>query len=146
MGQRSAWRLAAGEAMTQEQALLHVGIAEFADPTLLLIGDATSLCWLADQIDARRDIKLAEMTGSVHMRKIDLHLVPAKCSGSLKRLGDAFIWEISTVEAQQFAQQLTELAAGTSPAHAYLDPESNAADVQVVASIGEYDPEKVFAA
>lgn len=132
--------------MTQEQAVLHVGIAQFADPTLLLVGDATSLRWLADQIDARRDIKLAEMTGLVHVRKIDLHLVPATHGGRLTRLGDAFGWEISAVEAQQFAQQLRELAAGTSPAHAYLDPESNTADVQVVASKGEYDPEKVLAA
>ena len=132
--------------MTQEHSVLHIGIAEFADPTLLLIGDATSLCWLADQIDARRDIKLAEMTGFVHETKIGLHLVPATRSGSLTRLGDAFDWEISAVEAQQFAQQLRELAAGASPAHAYLDPESNPADVQVVASKGEYDPVKVFGA
>jgi len=130
--------------MTQEPSLLHIGLAEFADPTLLLIGDATSLGWLADQIDARRDIKLAEMTGLVHGTRIDLHLIPATGSGRLTRLGHAFDWEISAAEAQQFAQQLRELAAGVSPAHAYLDPESNPADVQVVASKGEYDPVKVF--
>lgn len=144
MGQCSAWRFTADQAMTQEHSILHIGIAEFADPTLLLIGDATSLGWLADQIDARRDIKLAEMSGLVHETKIDLHLIPATRSGRLTRLGDAFDWEISAVEAQQFAQQLRELAACVSPAHAYLDPESNPTEVQVVASKGEYDPVKVF--
>lgn len=130
--------------MTQQHSWLHIGIADFAEPTLLLIGDAKSLSWLAEQIDARRDIKLAEMPGIVRQTTIDLHLIPAMHRGSLTRLGDGFDWEISAAEARQFARQLRELAVGTSPAHTYLDPESNAADVQVVASNGEYDPEKVF--
>lgn len=130
--------------MTQQHSWLHIGIADFAEPTLLLIGDAKSLSWLAEQIDARRDIKLAEMHGIVRRTTVDLHLIPAMHRGSLTRLGDTFDWEISAVEARQFARQLRELAVVTSPAHAYLDPESNAADVQVVASNGEYDPEKVF--
>lgn len=132
--------------MTQQRSWLHIGIADFAEPTLLLIGDANSLSWLAEQIDARRDIKLAEMDGIVRQTRVGLHLIPAIHSGRLTRLDDAFDWEISAVEARQLAQQLKELAVATSPAHAYLDPESNITDVQVVASKGEYDPEKVFAA
>lgn len=132
--------------MTQQRSWLHIGIADFAEPTLLLIGDANSLSWLAEQIDTRRDIKLGEMHGIVRQTRGGLHLIPVIHSGRLTRLGDTFDWEISAVEARQLAQQLRELAVATSPAHAYLDSESNITNVQVVASKGEYDPEKVFAA
>lgn len=128
------------------QSLLHIGIADFADPTLLLIGDAGSLSWLAEQIDARREFNLAEMPDLVWEAQVHLRLAPVMRSGRLTRQGNAFEWEISADEARQFAQQLRELAAGPAPAHAYLDPESNAADVQLVASMGEYDPKRVFAA
>jgi hypothetical protein len=131
--------------MIKQRAWLHIGIADFAELTLLLIGDANSFSWLAEQIDTRQDIQLAEMYGIVRPIRVDLHLIPVTHSGRLKRLGDVFDWEISAVEARQLAQQLRELAMATSPAHVYLDPESNITDVQVVASKGEYDPEKVFA-
>ncbi|RYG14218.1 MAG: hypothetical protein EON92_02885 [Burkholderiales bacterium] len=132
--------------MTQLTSPLHIGIAEFAEPTLLLIGDAVAFAWLAEQVDARRDIKLAETHGVACQAAVDLHLIPATRSGRLTRLSDEFGWEISAIEAQQMAQQLRELAATTSPAHAYLDTQSNMTGVQVVASKGEYDPVKVFAA
>ena len=112
----------------------------------MLIGDANSLAWLADQIETRRDIKLAKMHGIVWHTEIALHLIPATLGGRLTRLGGAFDWEIATAEAKRLAQQLRELAMATSPAHAYLDPESNGTDVQVIASKGEYDPEKIFTA
>jgi len=132
--------------MTQKHLLLHVGIAEFSEPTLLLIGDALVLYWLADQIDARQELKLAEMPSLVSQTEVNLRLAPATHSGSLTRKGKAFSWEISADEAKQFAQQLRGLAASPGPAHAYLDPESNTSGVQVVASKEEYDLEKIFGA
>jgi len=132
--------------MTQLTTWLHIGIAEFAEPTLLLIGDSDAFSWLAEQIDARRDIKLAEMHGVACQAAVDLHLIPATHSGRLTRLSNVFGWEISAIEAQQMAQQLRELARNTSPAHAYLDTQFNMTGVQVIASKGEYDPVKVFAA
>jgi len=131
--------------MTQEASLLHIGIADFAEPTLLLIGDAQSFSWLADQIDARRELDFAEMPSLVSRTDVNLRLVPTMQTGRLTRRANVFGWEISAIEAQQFAQQLRGLAASTSPAHAYLDPESNVAGVQLVASMGEYDQSKVFA-
>lgn len=130
--------------MTRQDSLLYVGIPDFAEPTLLLIGDEKSLSWLADQIDTRRAIRLEEMRGIVSQTLITLRLVPVIKNGNLSRLGDAFDWKISAVEVEKFTLQLRELAVATSPAHIYLDPESNAADVQMVASKGEYDPEKIF--
>ena len=131
--------------MTQQHSLLHVGMADFSEQTLLLIGDVNSLAWLAEQIETRREITLAEMHGFVRLTGVGLHLIPVKQSGSLTRLGESFNWEISAIEARHLAQQLRELATATAPAHAYLDSESNVTGVQVVASKGEYDPEKVFA-
>lgn len=130
--------------MTQHSSRLHIGIADFAEPTLLLIGDAKSFAWLAEQINARQNIKLEEMHWIVWETRVTLHLIPALHRGRLTRLGDAFDWEISAVEALKFTRQLRELGVATLPTHTYLDPESNATDVQVVASKGEYDPEKVF--
>lgn len=132
--------------MTQQRSWLHVGLADFAERTLLLIGDTNSLSWLAEQIDTRRDIKLTEMHQTVRLTGVGLRLIPTIHRGRLTRLGEAFDWEISADEAPQLARQLRELATATTPAHAYLDPQSNTTDVQVVASKGEYDPEKVFVA
>jgi 3-deoxy-D-arabino-heptulosonate 7-phosphate (DAHP) synthase class II len=130
--------------MTKQNSLLHIGIANFAEPTLLLMGDKTSLLWLAEQVNARRNFKITEMCKIYCDARVALHLIPASHKGGLTRLGDAFEWELSAVDADKFTQQLKELADAASPAHTYLDSESNAANVQVVASKGEYDPEKVF--
>ncbi len=54
-------------------------------------------------------------------------------------------WQMSASEAAVVSHQLRELAASSSPAHAYLDPASNLTGVQIMASKGEYDPARVFA-
>lgn len=33
---------------------MHIGLADFAEPTLLILGDSVSLNWLADCIEARQ--------------------------------------------------------------------------------------------
>ena len=50
------------------------------------------------------------------------------------------------MEAVKFVQQLRELVASNSPAHAYFDSDFNFANVQVTASIDEYDLGKIFTA
>ena len=129
--------------MTKEQPSLHVGIAEFSEPTFLLIGESYSFHWLAEQIAARRTFTLEQTLGKAHA---SLRFVPTTQGGHLSRKGDALEWAISVIEAQQATQQLKELAASNCPAHAYLDPLSNETDVQIVASIGEYDPNQFDAA
>lgn len=124
--------------------MLHVGIAEFSEPTLLLLGDALVLHWLADQINACHVLRLAEMPDRVRQIGVDLRLIPGTQSGSLNLKGHVFAWEISANEAEQFAQQLRELADSIGPGHAYLDPQLNTSGVLVVASKGEYDPERIF--
>ena len=45
--------------------MLHIGIADFAEPTLLLLGDQDSLVWLADQMEAEQSIDLAHVANAV---------------------------------------------------------------------------------
>lgn len=130
--------------MMKEHSMFYIGMADFSEPTLLLIGDEFSLRWFADQINAGCEIQFGELPNFVRQSKIDLRLIPSASSGRLTRQGNAFNWEITEAEALQFAQQLRELADSASPAHAYLDPEINISDIQVVASKGEYNPQAVF--
>ncbi len=131
--------------MTDKRSLLRIGVADFAEPTLLLVGDSKSFSWLADQIDARQELKLAEMPEFIRMTISSMDIVPAINSGRLTRTGSSsFILEVSDTEATQFAEQLRALAVCSTPAHVYLDPQINAAGVQLLASKGEYDPEKIF--
>ena len=124
---------------------MHIGIVDFAEPTLLLIGEAKSFAWLARQVDSHQEVDFAKVPNLAGQVGVNLRLAPTAQAGCLRRRADVFEWEISVAEAQQVAQQLRELAASASPAHAYLDPESNIAGVQVVALKGEYDPSKLLA-
>lgn len=130
--------------MRKDEPLLHVGMADFAEPTLLIVGDAESLVWLADYIDTQQPIRFAALSPSVRLVNVDLRLAPSDAGGSLHRSGSVLDWKVSSVEARQFAEQLRTLAASESPAHTYLDTESNNAGVEIVVSKGEYDPSAVF--
>lgn len=127
--------------MTTGQPAPHVGLVDFSEPTLLLIGEAHSIRWLAEQLAARRSFALEQTPGKA---RVSLRFVPTTRDGRLSQQGEAFEWEISVFEAQQAAEQLRELASSECPAHAYLDPTTNGTAVQMVASIGEYDPARVF--
>ena len=124
--------------------MLYLGIADFAEPTLLLVGEANSLAWLAHQIETRRDIDFSKVPNVVPQPGFDLRVLPTAGDGSLMRKDKSFVWEISAQEASFFTLQLRELAASASPAHTYLDPHVNAAGVQIVASLGEYEPHRIF--
>lgn len=127
--------------MTRVEPALHVGLVDFSEPTLLLIGEPDTFHWLAEQLTARCSFALEGAPGGAHA---SLRFVPTLQDGRLSRRGDAFEWELSVAEAQLAARQLKELASSERPAHAYLDPTTNSTEVQLVASIGEYDPARVF--
>ena len=122
---------------------MHIGLADFAESTLLILGDAASLNWLADCIETRQSIDLAT-SPFVNMVSVGLVVAPTDAEGSLSRNDTLFKWKVSPLEADQFAEQLRELAVSQKPAHAYLDPKSNDAGVQVIASKGEYSGDAVF--
>ena len=116
---------------------MHIGLADFAAPALLILGDETSLNWLAGCIATRQSIGLAT-SPLVKLVSVGLVIAPTDAEGSLSRSNTLFNWKVSRLEAQQFAQQLRALAGTGKPAHAYLDPNTNSAGVQVIASQGEY--------
>jgi hypothetical protein len=124
--------------------MLHIGIADFAEPALLLLGDADSLAWLADQIEAEQDIDFASLANVVRQLNFNLRILFTERGGGLSRREAAFVWEVSPAEARRIAAQLHSLAENMSPSHAYLDPTPNLAGVQVIASLAEYDPGKIF--
>lgn len=122
---------------------MHIGLADFAEPTLLILGDAASLNWLANYMETRQSIDLA-VSPFVKLVSVSLVIAPTDDEGSLSRKDTRFEWKVSPVEAQQFAEELRALAVSENPAHAYLDPKANSAGVQVIASQGEYSAEAVF--
>jgi hypothetical protein len=127
--------------MTVQSSQIHVGIPNFTDPTLLLIGDAEALRWLSGEISARRAIVLGQQSGA---NRATLRIVPAKSKADFSRNENAFTWPISAEEAEQVALQLSALADSQRPAHAYIDPVVNPGGVQIMVSMGEYDPSRVF--
>lgn len=122
---------------------LYVGIVDFSDPTLLIIGDTASLLWLGKQLESRREIDFAKESSMVHQSRVNVRVVPASTGGLTQRGGD-FVWAVSQEDARLFAEQLRGLALAPTPAHAYLDVESNNTGIQIVASKEEHDPDKVF--
>lgn len=122
---------------------MHIGLADFAEPTLLILGDSVSLNWLADCIEARQSIDLAT-SSFVKLVNVGLMIVPSDDEGSLSRSDVLFEWKVSSSEAQQFADQLRALAAGDKPGHTYLDSKANSAGVEVIASKGEYSANPVL--
>lgn len=127
--------------MTSDQRNLRAGLVDFADPTFLLLGESSSFEWLAAQIEGKRAVVLKGEPGKDLMC---LSIVPSDGEGRASRAEGALEWRMSASEATLVSQQLRELAASSSPAHAYLDPASNLTGVQIVASKGEYDPTRVF--
>jgi len=116
---------------------MHVGLADFAEPTLLILGDVGSLNWLADRIESRQSLDFAAAL-FVRLLSVSLLLEPTEGDGGFSRQGAKFIWKISLSESQKFVEQLRALAASEVPAHAYLDAIANSAGVEVIASKGEY--------
>jgi hypothetical protein len=124
---------------------LSAGLVDFADSTFLLLGESDAFYWLADQIEGRSAVAVEGVPSKGIAR---LSIVPTTKEGQegrVSRAGLVLEWQMSSSEAVLVSQQLRELATGSSPAHVYLDPACNLAGVQIMASKGEYDPERVFA-
>ena len=119
------------------KSTMHIGLADFAEPTLLIIGEAASLNWLADCLGTRQSIDLATAP-SVRLVRIDMIIAATDDECSLSRNGRLFKWKVSPLGARQFAEQLRAVAVSEKPAHMYLDVYANNAGVQVIASKGEY--------
>jgi hypothetical protein len=107
---------------------LYLGLVDFYDPTLLILGTQDSFLWLSEQISARRAFTLEGMPGKSY---VSLRYVTAAGGGRMTRQGSAFEWRFSVIESDQVAGQLESLAATDQPRHAYLDPAVNETEVQI---------------
>jgi hypothetical protein len=74
------------------------------------------------------------------LTNIDLDLSYTDGPGRLERNGSNLHWKLSNAAVRTFPGQLRGLANGEGPGHAYLDTPAEGAAIQVVASMGEYDP------
>lgn len=125
--------------------LIHIGLVEFSEPTLLLVGDAAAFQWLADCIESRELLDFSKIS-SIKLVNVGLIICPVEGGSDLCQVAAEFILKVSPLESEQFASQLRALASKEGPAHAYLDCESNTSDVPMVASKDEYLADTVFAA
>ena len=124
---------------------MQIGLADFAEPTLLILGTKESLIAFANIMEKRQPINLAT-SEFITLVNIGLAITPTSNSGSLGKSGERFTWQISTEEVGHFAEQIRALADHPGGAHIYLDPHVNAAAVQILISKGEYGAGTVFAA
>ncbi|GAA4333995.1 hypothetical protein GCM10023165_09500 [Variovorax defluvii] len=117
---------------------MHIGLADFAERTLLILGDATSMRLLAGCIEARESLDLSTLP-FVESVNVCVLMKPTGDNSSLDQKDTLFEWRISPLDSHQFAEQLRALAASDMPAHAYLDCKTSGEAVQVMASKGEYE-------
>jgi len=123
---------------------LVVGIADFVDQTLLMLGDTPSFARLANLMQTTEIGRQIDFNAVGRCVNVRMTLV-FDAAGDLRYAGNRLEWRISPREAKQFARQLQVLADSTNIAgHQYLDPASNQAQLQIVASKGEYNPLKIF--
>jgi len=62
---------------------MHIGLADFNEPTLLLLGDPVSLNWLADRIEAQQVVDFMAFR-FVKLVNVRLVILPADDGGSLR--------------------------------------------------------------
>jgi hypothetical protein len=128
--------------MTSQSPEIDIGVMDLGEPTLLLLGDPAAFRWLAGELKALHAFIIGNQRAGG--RRASLHILPAEVGSEISREGNVFSWRLSSSEAEKIAQQLSALADSSRPAHAYLDPDVNSTATQIVASVGEYDPDRVF--
>jgi phosphotransferase system HPr-like phosphotransfer protein len=122
---------------------IQVGLPDFAEPTLLLLGSASSFRLLANQIRHQEEVAVGAK-GPIG-RQARLQIVPASDFSEMSRTENSFKVRLSPADAEQIARQLIELANSQKPAHAYIDILTSDSETQIIASLGEYVAEVVFA-
>lgn len=120
-----------------------VGMADFAEPALLMTGSAGGLRALADLFEAGNSV--SPSSGSTLLDpigiKLDLHLGATQTQ--LLAAGNQIDWFISFMDAKAYADLIRAVAECDKPSHTYLDVPAND-ELEIVVSKGEYDPATVF--
>lgn len=115
-----------------------VGLAEFATPTILFLGDAVSflkmVTWL--ETGVRAPLPTRELFHSVNL-KLKLSLDANVTAVSLTNDGN-FSWAISAADGRKYSQLIRAMIESNIPSHVYLDV-MDSAGLEIIASIGEYE-------
>ncbi len=123
---------------------LHIGIADFSEPTLLILGESEGFLWLADLIESRWTGNLSTLVPEVRLANIaELELTYPGADGGAEQRGSVVHWRIQDTAVGLFPERLRALAR-CGEGHHYLDAPPSVATLQVVASKGEYDPRVIF--
>jgi len=118
--------------------IFRIGLVDFHNPTLLLIGKPASFNWLAERVESRQPLDFATVP-FVKQESMNLLLAPTESAGTLIREGKNFFWKVSLSESQNFSELLRSLSVSGGSHHQYLDPAINTIGVEIVASTEEYD-------
>jgi hypothetical protein len=123
--------------------LLYIGLADFAEPTLLILGDSEGFLFLADLISSRWTGSFSSLSSTVRLGNVDVNLSYSTGESGIERCGTRLCWCVPGAAVELFPEQLRALARSEGPHHAYLDTPSKE-NIQIVASKSEYDPAGVF--
>jgi hypothetical protein len=114
---------------------LIAGLANFAEPTLLLLGDMPGLLTLKDFFEKQDSVGIGRLLNLVEIQ-LEIHFAPE--DSGLEKSGTQFAWYISPMDAKKFARLIEEVASSEKPAHAYLDT-SGHTGFEIIVSKGEYE-------
>jgi len=107
--------------MRNDDPTLYIGMVDFNEPTLLILGDPKGLFWLADLIESRWAGKLSSLSPVIMSQRLDILVVHDDPQGGLLPRGVELQWGLSRKAAGVFPEQLRGLARSENPGHAYLD-------------------------
>jgi hypothetical protein len=131
--------------MANDDFKVYVGLVDFADPTLLIVTDASGFRWLAQLIASRQSGDLSRFSSEIELpHDTRFHLRFSDEGVGLERHGSDLFWNIAPTDAGVFAAQLRSLADTDCPGHHYLDPTAGIQRIEVIASKGEYNPITIF--
>ncbi|MFZ6844167.1 hypothetical protein [Undibacterium sp. RuTC16W] len=125
-----------------DENIIHIGIADFTDPTLLIVGSANELISLSKLFDMEifDFLDISKFFISVG---INLNIQIVKNDSDVTVLYKKIDWFLNCKDARNFASQIRELVKFEFPSHIYLNCSKNQS-IEIVVSKDEYDPNIVF--
>ena len=124
---------------------IRIGLVSFQRLTLLILGKQRAFGALAKCLARRQGCQLGKpfIDGGITLA---FEFDPDG-QGTLQRKENQILWMMSDGEATKVAEQLAQLAATpiAKSGHAYLDPMQGQPEFEIVASVGEYQADRMFA-
>ncbi|MDP4021761.1 hypothetical protein Q8W71_03910 [Methylobacterium sp. NEAU 140] len=123
--------------------MLHIGFAEFADPTLLFAGKHKDLLWLAHKIGSREATDFGEHAETL-LHNVAVKILDQDQNSSLAFRNGIVEISLSSYQSHEYMEKIVNLVKYNKPGHVYIDPDINELGYQIVISLSEYDTQNVF--